>query len=590
MFYLQNLPSKIPKAIKSISIKEKPFPNLKSHKEKYSLNKKSVKSRQTLKSTTLINESIYSSSISTAIYRKSSKIKKSEIEVIFVKPEKNKSNLSKRCKHCKSNQIRENISQNTTQTKVLFSRQKKLKHKTSNADLIETITSNKINDTENQTRTHEEDKVNEQQDINHSIELLKQQRNKKIKNFMTKLLIKKKKIKLTKSILPIITETDAVNNEDNKIETNNIITKPVNSIKDSVTEYRQIESKLKKTCNDNNVSNDFHSPVEKYNHSFSVDSLKLKQESFCGDGNGDNSGKLKSNDSHKDSLVKIRLIERKTKNKFTLQQIEYVSSLNEITVSSKINVKGQTKKKIICSNHNIQQIPDEMSKFTKKLSSVRCNNNFEKKFCVPSILIKLDSSELKKSFPNCKCHTEVGKKNQKFLSKNRAMMESDGLPNQIYSRVSNWISSNDFLVNENGKADTDADTVLSNSKNTDFTSVSKIDKSYDRVIVEERTDVIKFDELGGQNTSTENFEELMKNINNVQKKSVRTLLEFSQYSPFENSVNLKSASAPPTKFAVIVEGEESVGSSIFNYSLLNFLMLSYFAIALFFEFCLFFPL
>lgn len=560
--------SRIPKAIKSnISSKEKCFSNHNIPQEKYDLSKKSIRSIQTLKSIPL-NKETAMSSISTAIYRRSSNLKTSNVEVIFVKPEKSKSHISKRCKACKSKKNLKRKIHSLPESELSPDKGKNItKTEVKETDVMETYKSNNFKDSKQYI---EKTASKQQSDINHCMELLIQERNKKVKHFMAKLLIKKKKTECTKSLLPMIAETDTSEmgyirkeeethlksdngyKNDLKFEDNKLLMENNRHLIIADNEAFSIDGKSKKA----------KIPVD-------IDSSQLplvEEVRF-------HSPKLKgtTNMPSKDTLVKIRLLERKTRNKFTLQQIEFASSLNQLTVSSKIDIKEispvKTKKIVYSKHENLEQIIGPSSEFARKLNlnSMR----LEGKFCVPSILLKLDSSELQKSFPNCKCRTEVGKKNRKFSSKNRTMLENNGLPNQIYSRVSNWISSNDFLVQDNGKADTDLDTVASNSKNTDLTSVSKIDQ-YDRVIVEERTDVVKFDEMG-INTSTENFTEMMKNINKAQKKSVRTLSKFSQYTPFQNSGNLKSASAPPTQFSVIVEAEESVRLLLVSNTLLNFI-------------------
>lgn len=96
--------------------------------------------------------------------------------------------------------------------------------------------------------------------------------------------------------------------------------------------------------------------------------------------------------------------------------------------------------------------------------------------------------------------------------------------------------------------------ISTNSLKNDNTSVSKMDR-YNDIVVEERTDVVNFSDSRQTKSSEEDFADKLKNIQN---KTVRNLSKYSQYSPFQYCANLRSTSAPPTQFSVIVEGEEPV--------------------------------
>nr|CAH7758932.1 unnamed protein product [Callosobruchus chinensis] len=134
------------------------------------------------------------------------------------------------------------------------------------------------------------------------------------------------------------------------------------------------------------------------------------------------------------------------------------------------------------------------------------------------------------------------------------MQVIDRTPNQVFSQVYSWISTNDFTQQDSGKPDTDAATsIFTGSKISDLTSVSRMDP-YSNVKVEERSDVIRLGDLGKPVSSEEKFAKIVKTMKT--QPPVRQLTRFSQYSPF-STTNLRSASAPPTQFSVIVEGEES---------------------------------
>ncbi|KAG5890928.1 hypothetical protein JTB14_019871 [Gonioctena quinquepunctata] len=360
------------------------------------------------------------------------------------------------------------------------------------------------------------------------------EKNEKLKSFMTKLLLKKKKAKLKKCNLSVIEETknDVEGKEESKHDdVKEDIEKTQSELGRGESPQMKCEcsekkdAELAKSVNDlrnshlslrnfSTIFNNKHylenssmnSTSEQFERSMKSQEFILKTHS-----KGKCSYRTKSirKFPSSESLIRIRLIEKKTRNRFTLQNIEFFSSSNQLTISSKIGISR------IPSRKNVQVSTD-----TKYFQYHKPDN-----------------------------------RKSNFSPANRnTMNEGDCTHNQIYSRVSNWISSNDFLSQENSKADTDIDTVISNSKITDITSVSKMDQ-YSGIRVEERTDVVNFSESEIQVSSEEKFAEKIKNLNN---KSVRTLSKFSQYSPFQHGVaNLKSASAPPTQFSVIVEGEES---------------------------------
>nr|CAI5852190.1 unnamed protein product [Callosobruchus analis] len=130
------------------------------------------------------------------------------------------------------------------------------------------------------------------------------------------------------------------------------------------------------------------------------------------------------------------------------------------------------------------------------------------------------------------------------------MQAVDGTPNQAYS----WISTNDFTQEYSGKSDPNVATFLISLEGS-----SAIMDPYCDIKVEQRTDIVSFADLDKPVGSLEKFAETLKTMKT--KPSVRPLTRFSQYSPF-SSTNLKSASAPPTQFSIIVEGEESEIPSI----------------------------
>lgn len=358
----------------------------------------------------------------------------------------------------------------------------------------------------------------------------------------------------------------------------------------------------------------------KYNSS----GIKMRNESPCTE-----------YPSNSDTMIKIRWFEKKSENSITYQKIEYVSSLNLLTISSKTCVSKRSSKILPYNykknvNHKLLTKTERKFKDSSSINdsykTSNFNNNFNffpnknyKRKCpsykfstddswpknleccgdgssmpikVQKILNELGSRDHHKILSNYKCHMKLNSYHKcKFPSKRMTMSEGDGLPDQIYSRVSNWISSHDFQVRDNGKLDVEAETIISNDIPSDITSVTRTmarkKGEYDDIIIEERTDVVKCRECESHVSSEKKFSEMVKNINN--NKSVRTLSKFSQYSPFQNSGNLKSASAPPTQFSVIVEGEESVCPSI-SYFFVNTLLLLYFSCAIYFyDFCLFCP-
>nr|XP_023016590.1 F-actin-monooxygenase Mical isoform X2 [Leptinotarsa decemlineata] len=400
-------------------------------------------------------------------------------------------------------------------------------------------------------------------------------RNEKLKSFMTKLLLKKKKSMLKKCTLSVISETNIdIANGKEPLNLNSHNSKIPVQRKEPKCEISENESKeeTEKTFEEIRLDNvDSHKMESRYFESSATEFRTGTESSLCNVATMFNKGqdcvnsaserfeqteellveerlsserccyeaKSSSRVPSSESLIKIRLIEKTTRNKFTLQNIEYVSSLNQLTISSKVGI----------SQPRQQQRVLELQ---SKLRYTKCSNGLPKSCSVPAELCGLAGSL--KQTSNSRCQSQFRCQTRKFPSKKGTMNEGDCMHNQIYSRVSNWISSNDFLSQDNSKADTDVDTIVSNSKITDITSVSKMDQ-YDGVRVEERTDVVNFSQgCEAPVSSEEKFAERLKHINN---KSVRTLSKFSQYSPFQYGGNLKSASAPPTQFSVIVEGEES---------------------------------
>ncbi|KAJ8919794.1 hypothetical protein NQ315_006323 [Exocentrus adspersus] len=258
--------------------------------------------------------------------------------------------------------------------------------------------------------------------------------------------------------------------------------------------------------------------------------------------------------SNSDTTIKIRYFEKSKRNCVSYQEIEYVSSLNLLTISSKTRLQNKhtasvarvrSSKKPVSPPNNFLVSPKEKCRYLSDSWVAQVEKG----------------GGCRERLSNYKCRMQINSHcKHKFPSNNKkmTMSEGDGLPDQIYSRVSNWISSHDFQVRDPGK-DNEVETVISNDMPSDITSVTrnmvKRKGEYDDIIIEERTDVVKCRECESPKSSERNFSEMVKNMTN--NKSVRTLSKFSQYSPFNNPANLKSASAPPTQFSVIVEGEES---------------------------------
>ncbi|XP_057659597.1 F-actin-monooxygenase Mical isoform X5 [Diorhabda carinulata] len=332
-------------------------------------------------------------------------------------------------------------------------------------------------------------------------------------------MITKEKITVSKKTVEDI--------DKNNLETDDELIKT----EDGVTTVRNVDTSEKKKL-DKNISTDIVIPI----------GFKLEENEENPPSNVifDNEIEISKNESpgcqpKSNKRLKIRVYE-KIDNKLTVQTIEYIEPVDFLSISSKIEINNYTEK--LC--HSKKVLSDE--------NLLRANDIF-----VPPRISNMKSRcrDFDGHEENRKCHIKSECRRKKFLSK--IMIDGNGMSNQIYSRVSHWITSNDFLSQENIRADTDAETVVSNGKVTDITSVSKMDQ-YQGIVVEERTDVVNF--VGGKltKTSEENFAEKMKNLNN---KSVRTLSKFSQYSPFQHPPALKSISAPPKQFSVIVEGEET---------------------------------
>ncbi|CAH1101979.1 unnamed protein product [Psylliodes chrysocephalus] len=237
-----------------------------------------------------------------------------------------------------------------------------------------------------------------------------------------------------------------------------------------------------------------------------------------------------------EKMIKIRLLNRNL-NKLTLQTIEYACYLDHLTISSKIALKNVSKRA-------------RMSQKSFRTATKLYNNSNSPSIGIYSNIFESRGSRVCPFDVPSNCDYRLDRIKNRVVSQTRKMIEGDGMSNQIYSRVSNWITSNDFMSQDNAKSETGS--LISNSKITDITSVSKMDR-YNDIVVEERTDVVNFSDSRQTKSSEEDFADKLKNIQN---KTVRNLSKYSQYSPFQYCANLRSTSAPPTQFSVIVEGEE----------------------------------
>lgn len=304
--------------------------------------------------------------------------------------------------------------------------------------------------------------------------------------------------------------------------------------------------------------------TEKFNYHFS----KLKifknkyQKNSCGSNNI-------TKESHpmmdNDTLIKIRLFEKMSENNVTYQKIEYVSSLNLLTISSKTCARNQNNVKAKTTKPKPTNKPTKQKRPPKQ-KTTRPPANLKR------VLESLGNRGPSKSI-------DVPSKS---IDRKPNMSTSEG--DHTYSRVSNWISSHDFGVRDHHSKLDGEETVVSNDLPSDITSVTRTMRKkgeYDDVVVEERTDVVKCPECETAVSPDRDFSETVR-------RSVRTLSKFSQYSPFHGGM-LKSASAPPTQFSVIVEGEESVRSLVMSVVVDAVLVSCLIGAVSCYEFCLFCP-
>jgi hypothetical protein len=163
---------------------------------------------------------------------------------------------------------------------------------------------------------------------------------------------------------------------------------------------------------------------------------------------------------------------------------------------------------------------------------------------------------------------KVSRKDVLKFSCSKKMSDSEengtaGEPDQVFNRVSNWISTHDFRPHDEQGVETNIVDGI-----TDITSVTKnIERGRkgaptDGLVVEERTDEVKCGDGGGSDKS---------------EGLIKTLTKFSQYSPFEKRRN---RTASPSHFSVIVEGEELVCS--FLNIILCLILVLYFILSLYF--------
>nr|CAI5821324.1 unnamed protein product [Callosobruchus analis] len=271
------------------------------------------------------------------------------------------------------------------------------------------------------------------------------------------------------------------------------------------------------------------------------------------------------------SLVKINVIEKKTRRKFTLQRIEYSSSLNQLVISDKADLSDisdtQDRNK---SNGAFATNSAEQPRCTTKSASKELErHDFARKVKIDKYRSKLGRSirlccQTTQTMSNSDvshCHGDNLLKRDSFRNflsyKKRKMQAIDGISNEMFSRVSNWIKTNDFIEEKGGKrmaeGDGDAMTmVYTASRITEVAKASKIDP-YSGVKVEERTDIVRCGNLEKPVSSEEKFVEMVKNLKST--KPVRQLSKFSQYSPFASS-NVNLTASTPVQFSVIVETEE----------------------------------
>ncbi|XP_030753710.1 F-actin-monooxygenase Mical-like isoform X2 [Sitophilus oryzae] len=299
--------------------------------------------------------------------------------------------------------------------------------------------------------------------------------------------------------------------------------------------------------------------------------------------------------------IKIQIIQRTSKDKITLQNVEFKSSLNLVKITSRSCVSkrfsGRRFEKLpqlveneenlkveqIFLNKDIHSASNYSSKIESTSNSLHFNGarvnlgscNLRKFRETPEkIPVPLTCADLQiidalgvKSTPfKRKCHGKCNDstRRQKFRPQNAIFYgakrrdklsmayldDCDSISPQSFSRVQNWISQHDFK--DEVKKDPDDDTLFTCEIVSDMTSVTqaraRAKGDYDDVKVEARTDEVKCE---SPVTSAEDLAELMRNLK--QDKSInssRPATKFTQY-------NSKAASLPPIAFPAIIEARES---------------------------------
>lgn len=155
-----------------------------------------------------------------------------------------------------------------------------------------------------------------------------------------------------------------------------------------------------------------------------------------------------------EKMIKIRLLNRNL-NKLTLQTIEYACYLDHLTISSKIALKNVSKRA-------------RMSQKSFRTATKLYNNSNSPSIGIYSNIFESRGSRVCPFDVPSNCDYRLDRIKNRVVSQTRKMIEGDGMSNQIYSRVSNWITSNDFMSQDNAKSETGS--LISNSKITDITS------------------------------------------------------------------------------------------------------------------------
>ncbi|XP_076263939.1 molecule interacting with CasL isoform X1 [Rhynchophorus ferrugineus] len=274
--------------------------------------------------------------------------------------------------------------------------------------------------------------------------------------------------------------------------------------------------------------------------------------------------------------IRIQLLERSSRHKIRLQNVEFKSSMNLVKISSKAcaSKRFETTHHILDDKESlhVEQIfmnNDVLSTYSSKMDSAR----HVEKITAPQekLPVSLTPTDLKiinalgakrtaMSVLKEKCHRSgnklkipVGKKLTCDIEKNAMSMDpyddNDSISPQTLSRVRSWISQNDFREDQ-PKIDPEYDMELTCDVITDMTSVTQAQArakgDYDDVRVETRTDVIKC--ISPMN-SVENFTQRVRN-HKENKPMGRSATKFTQH-------NSRPASLPPASFPVIVEARES---------------------------------